>query len=61
MLDAYIIDKIRRERESREGERIPLHIEVPRDDAFEPDRDRERRDRDDEHTDRGVVIIDFNV
>lgn len=31
MLDAYIIDRIRREREQRDSEdaRIPLHIEVP--------------------------------
>lgn len=58
MLDAYIIDRIRKERERREqhDRRIPLHIEnhVER----PPEREKERPD--DGH-DRGSVIIDFQV
>lgn len=71
MLDAYIIDRIRKEREAREQEdrRIPLHIENhvewPPDesDSERPDRsDRsDRHDRPDSPTDRGSVIIDFQV
>ena len=71
MLDAYIIDRIRRERESRESGRIPLRIEVPRP---PPDMPRHRPDYEDPNTDspsrggeesedgeRGMVIIDFTI
>lgn len=60
MLDAYIIDRIRRERESRDSARIPLRIEVPQpqrrqDDPSPP------VDPDEEETERGVAIIDFTI
>ena len=29
MLDAYIIDRIRKEREPQKDSRVPLHIHVP--------------------------------
>ncbi len=71
MLDAYIIDRIRREREAPVDRRAPLHIEVPREaprGRTRPDRDPEdiggpsedeapRRDDDD----RGIAIIDFTI
>jgi hypothetical protein len=60
MLDAYIIDRIRREREQarqRDG-RIPLHIEPPRapteDGPSAPPLDKEKPER-------GAVIIDFSL
>ncbi len=58
MLDAYIIDRIRREREEerRDGALVPLHIEVPR----PVDSDREREKRVDDH-ERGSVVIDFQL
>lgn len=56
MLDAYIIEKIKREQERQESERIPLQIEpVP----HHRDRNDSRRDDRDRRPDRGVVIIDF--
>jgi hypothetical protein len=55
MLDAYIIERIRREREAdRDGALIPLRIEVP-DEPAPVVRKRE------EVEDRGSVIIDFNL
>lgn len=62
MLDAYIIDRKRREREreSRERSRVPLRIEVPRP-AVTPDDRRPEYDPDEEVTERGIVIIDFTI
>lgn len=59
MLDAFIIDKIRRERESREQSRVPLQIEVPRPHGRAPE-DLGRREHE-EDQERGVVIIDFTI
>lgn len=57
MLDAYIIDRIRREREqSRKGAQVPLHIEVPR-----PPPPPENREREEDRGDRGSTVIDFLV
>lgn len=66
MLDAYIIDRIRRERErAREQERLPLQPEAPR---IAPPSKRERDERpgdlgpgDHAPHERGSVIIDFQV
>lgn len=60
MLDAYIIDRIHRERErARHHDRVPLHIEPPR---IAPPRDERREDRrEDEPQERGSVVIDFHV
>ena len=65
MLDTYIIERIRRERESRESSRIPLHIEnsIP---LRSPRRDHDRsedehREEGEEQSERGVAIIDFTI
>lgn len=59
MLDAYIIERIRREQEqSRQRDvQVPLHIEPPRPPppALPP---REQKEEVDE---RGSVVIDFHV
>ncbi len=70
MLDAFIIENIRREREQRETGLQPLRIEVPQHpegwapDNMSPDRGfpREKR-RDDEFDapERGVAIIDYSI
>lgn len=58
MLDAYIIDRIRRERDRarRDGAQVPLHIEPPR-----PDRRPPVDGEAEEKPERGSVIIDFHV
>lgn len=59
MLDAFIIDRIRRERGSRDSLQTPLHIEIPQ---RPPLPDEQRSDREeDEKVERGVVIIDFSI
>lgn len=57
MLDAYIIERIRRERDSdrQRGSLIPLHIEVPRE---RPEAADERRDDD---KDRGSDVVDYQL
>lgn len=64
MLDAYIIDRIRRERdrEREEGSFVPLRIEPPppfppRTAPAEPPPADER----DQENERGSVIIDFSL
>ena len=67
MLDSFIIERIRQEREQRDSGLQPLRIHVPRpedDPRYEQERRREEEDRrpdDDRDQDRGVVIIDFNL
>lgn len=65
MLDAYIIDRIHRERErARPHDRVPLHIEPPRiaPHGDDPRRDDRRDDRrEEEPQERGSVVIDFHV
>ena len=60
MLDAYIIDRMRRERESREPVRQPLRIEVPRPEVT-PDERPPELDREEQPPERGVVIVDFTI
>jgi hypothetical protein len=66
MLDAYIIDRIRRERE-REGAQVPLRIEVPLPPTPPPPTPGRPRpgswdDRPDEgYSDRGSVHIDYRL
>ncbi|MCA9572942.1 MAG: hypothetical protein KC656_34130 [Myxococcales bacterium] len=58
MLDAYIIDRIQKERsreQQRDGAFIPLHIEVPREER-EPDLPPRE-----EEQDRGSTQIDFRL
>lgn len=52
MLDAFIIQRIRQEREKRDSVLVPLHIEVP-----EPE-ETEGPPEDDESDERGTVIVD---
>jgi len=58
MLDAYIIDRIRREREEqdRRQSRVPLHIEPP-----PPPRRDEAPDHGEHDSDRGSTVIDFHL
>lgn len=57
MLDAYIIRKIKQEKEA-EFSRAPVHVEVP----VEQKRPEEEADSADEsQRDRGVVIVDYSV
>ncbi|MFT5686523.1 MAG: hypothetical protein ACI8RZ_007479 [Myxococcota bacterium] len=56
MLDSFIIQRIRQERESRESARIPLRIEDNR-----PRRPRPDREPEEEKPERGVAIIDFTI
>ena len=62
MLDAYIIDQIRKRHERREPDLQPLRIEVPRSPMDEQGRqgNDERRKRENENG-RGVVIIDYSI
>ncbi|MCK6526219.1 MAG: hypothetical protein HUU38_13430 [Anaerolineales bacterium] len=61
MLDAYIIEKIKRERrEKSDGARVPLHIEIPRPEPARPPAD-SPVPRDEDRPDRGIVIIDFGL
>jgi hypothetical protein len=55
MLDLYIIDRIRQEREraKREGNRIPLRIERP-----EPPPPTAQTEEEEEQK-RGAIVIDF--
>lgn len=57
MLDAYIIERIRREREQerRDGSFVPLRIEVPREPAPKPEDDERERDE------RGSSIVDYRL
>jgi hypothetical protein len=59
VLDAYIIEKIKREQE-RDHDRAPLRIDVPLPSERRPPPRRHDDDGDGERTpDRGVVIIEF--
>ncbi len=57
MLDAYIIDRIRREREREreEGAFVPLRIDVPAGNSPPVHDEAEPQE------DRGSIIIDFNL
>ncbi len=58
MLDAYIIDRIRREKEAPNKRGVQrVQIEAPRPDRRPPPPSREE----DPVRERGVVIIDFNI
>jgi hypothetical protein len=56
VLDAYIIDRIRRERERREERsraQTPLHVPEPPPDA--PERGQRRQDED------GEAVVDYRI
>ncbi|MCM2334475.1 MAG: hypothetical protein NDI82_11090 [Anaeromyxobacteraceae bacterium] len=55
MLDAYVIEEIkRRERQRERDDRPVVQVPVP------PPPDRRPDEKDDDGSDRGVVIIDYN-
>ena len=59
MLDAYIIDRIRREREERdrrEGSQIPLYIE-----DIKHSENHRQPEKDADRPEKGSVKIDFQV
>jgi len=57
MLDAYVIEEIkRRERERERDDRPAIQVPVP---VPPPEPDRGPNGKDDDGTDRGVVIIDY--
>ncbi len=60
MLDAYIIDRIRREKEkeSRDGAFVPLHKEAPQPPESRPPSPSNEAP---ERPERGSVIIDFHL
>ncbi|MDP7113560.1 MAG: hypothetical protein QGH45_16455 [Myxococcota bacterium] len=58
MLDAYIIQKIKQEREV-ESARPALHIEIPAEP--EPPRVRDGEREDEDQRDRGVTIVDYSI
>lgn len=57
MLDAYIIDRIRREREPQQDGRVPLHIHIPEPEPVRP----RSEERDQSERDRGVEIVDYRL
>jgi hypothetical protein len=57
MLDAYIIRKIKQEKEA-ETSRAPLHIEVP---VEQQPPEEEADSVEEDPRDRGVVIVDYSV
>lgn len=57
MLDAYVIEEIkRRERDKGLDDRPAIELPVP----SLPDRSRREKREDDHHDDHGVVIIDYS-
>ena len=56
MLDAFIIEKIQRERELHDSGRDRLRIEVP----VEPER-QPKGAPEEEKQERGIAIVDFNI
>lgn len=60
MLDSFIIERIRREREARDGVRIPLRIEdsFPSSHPMHPQTPRHPQE---EKPERGIAIIDFTI
>ena len=56
MLDAFIIEEIRRREEQREDRRPRLELPLP---EPTPHRQNDRREREDERPQRGVLIIDY--
>lgn len=61
MLDAYIIDRIQRERERARNTDMRPRIEAPRPNREPDPRDRRPDGKEDKPQERGVVIIDFNI
>lgn len=58
MLDAFIIDRIRQQRQREKATQIPMRIEVP---DLEPPVRPEYREEKREDQERGIAIIDFGI
>lgn len=58
MLDAFIIEEIRRREQEREGERPRLDLPIP--EPTRPQRQNERTSEEDAPK-RGVIIIDYSI
>ncbi len=62
MLDAFIIERIRQEREHRQPSRAPVHIELPRQPMQEPIQEPPSGEpRLPDPPERGVVIINDQI
>lgn len=59
MLDAYVIEEIKRRERGKERDERPA-LEIPLPPAPSPDRDHDDDRSDDRDRDRGVVIIDYS-
>jgi hypothetical protein len=57
LLDAFIIDRIQREREAAQGSFLPLRIDVP----LPPPRVEPVDPRPEEGEERGIAEIDFSI
>jgi hypothetical protein len=64
MLDAYIIEELKRQEERHRDLRRPV-LEIPKDEPLDgldqPDGGDDDGDDDDESDDRGVIIIDYST
>ena len=58
MLDAYIIEELRRQDERHRDLRRPV-LEIPKDEPIDGPDEPDDDDDDDESEDRGVIIIDY--
>ena len=58
MLDAFIIEELKKREQRRREDRRPC-VEIPLDDEMPPESDEDVEDVEDEEEDRGVVIIDY--
>lgn len=63
MLDIFIIEKIRRERERERGSttQIPLQLPLERPPLDELPREQRSPERPDDEREGGVVIVDFTI
>lgn len=61
MLDGYIIERIRKQREAAEVERAPLSISIPEPEEDRPPGAAQPQARSDADEDRGVVEVDFSI
>ena len=63
MLDAFIIQRIRQEQESRRPARQPMRIEVPREPppGYRGQSEPRGSGQGDAEAERGVAIIDFTI
>jgi len=61
MLDAFIIDRIRREQGSRPSGRVPVHMPAPHELPLTSDHHATPEGDKDEGRDGGAVIIDHSI